>query len=219
MEADIYKTEPPKKPSTANRATSPDSCSCSRMEIGDLLERWKTIKSFSNEYDLVKCSSAFRDMKQCVMVQSPTLGQLQTAFGNKMKLWMQDQINNVTIIAGVRDKLLAPQILMLIDILTARPNIKASCLMNFLYGLVSGVWGRFYGSIDVMQIGEAWQAYLRQVKQTEVEIEEQAMQEQKARLQANEVRISYDEYRAAKLQEGITLPSLDKLLSKVTIKI
>lgn len=188
------------------------------MEMKDLLAQYKTIKSFGNDYDLMKKASSFRDTRDCVIAQSPVIGDLQTAYGSKMKLWMQDQINTLSVVAGVRDKLLAPQIVMLIEIFVSNPKVKASCLMNFFHRLISGKYGRFYGSIDVMQIGESWQEYLKEIKEIEISVEEELKAKAKAEREASEHRISFEEFRANQKAKGVDVPNLSELFGSILKK-
>lgn len=192
------------------------------MEIQDLLAKHKTIKSFGNEYGIIIHPEKYRNDVECINACSPTLNDLQVAYGSRMKVWLQEQIDLLQKITGVRDKLLAHQVVMLIETFLTNGNVKASMLMNFFHKLISGQYGRFYGSIDIMQIGECWQSYIENCRsiyndqKRKIRDEEQARLEAEKKLQFEKSRenaITYDEFRKIqKEQSGVDAPPLNQLL-------
>ena len=195
------------------------------MEIADLLARHKTIKSFGNEYSIIVHPENYRDDMECINACSPTLNDLSVAYGSRMKVWIQDQIDLLQTITGVRDKLLAHQVVMLIETFMTNGNVKASMLMNFFHKLISGQYGRFYGTIDIMQIGECWQSYveycrsiykdqkrmINEQKRATIEAEKQLQMEK-----SRENAITYEEFRKIqKEQSGIDAPAFNQLLQSI----
>lgn len=195
------------------------------MEIADLLAKHKTIKSFGNEYGIIINPERYRNDLECINACSPTLNDLQVAYGSRMKIWLKDQIDLLQTITGVRDKLLAHQVVMLIETFLTNGNVKASMLMNFFHKLISGQYGRFYGSIDIMQIGECWQSYVEYCRTTYkdqkrmIKEKKQAMIEAEKKMQMEKSRenaITYDEFRKIqKEQTGVDEPSFNQLLQSI----
>lgn len=190
-----------------------------------LLTTYKTIKSFGNDYSLIDHPERYRNELDCLNAYSPTLADLQVAYGSNAKVWIKKQIDMLQTISGVRDKLLAHQIVLLTETFMSNPNAKASMLLNFFHRLISGKYGRFYGSIDIMQIGEAWQSYIKQCndlyldQKRRFDAEERAKRDaEKERLHQESLRnaISYDEWRLRMGKEK-ELPSLSDL-AKTIIK-
>lgn len=169
----------------------------------------------------------YRNELDCINACSPTLNTLQTAYGSKMKVWLQDQINMLQSITGVRDKLLAHQVVMLIETFMTNGNVKASMLMNFFHKLIAGHYGRFYGSIDIMQIGEAWQSYIANCNEIYTAQVKRFKDEERAKRDAEKERqmeaerknaISWDEFRKIQKESyNIDVPSLN-VLSKQILK-
>lgn len=167
----------------------------------------------------------YRNELDCINACSPTLNTLQTAYGSKMKVWLQDQINLLQTLTGVKDKLLAHQVVMLIETFMTNGNVKASMLMNFFHKLISGQYGRFYGSIDIMQIGEYWQSYLENCRKIYNEQKRRIRDEKQAIIEAERKRefekscenaITYDEFRKIqKEQSGVDAPPLNQLLHSI----
>lgn len=188
------------------------------MEMKVLLERYETIENFESDHDLITKASDFRDTIECLVAESPSIGDLQIAYGSRTKIWIKKQIDSISTIAGVRDKLLAPQIVMLIEVFISNPKVKASCLMNFFHRLISGKYGRFYGAIDVMQIGESWQEYLKEIKEIEISVEEELKAKAKAEREASEHRISFEEFRANQKAKGVDVPNLSELFGSILKK-
>lgn len=186
-----------------------------------MLEKHKTIKSFGNEYGIMIKPEQYRNNVECINVCSPTLNDLQVAYGSKMKVWLKDQIDLLQTIAGVRDKLLAHQIVMLIETFMTDGNAKVSMLMNFFHSLIGGKYGSFYGSIDIMQIGSSWQEYIEECRSIyidqvrKIEKEERAKRDAEKEKQIEKERgntISWDEFcRIQKEQYGIDVPSARNL--------
>lgn len=195
------------------------------MEITDLLARHKTIKSFGNEYGIMITPEKYRNELDCINAYSPTLNDLQTAYGSKMKVWLQEQIDLLQTITGVRDKLLAHQVVMLIETFMTNGNVKASMLMNFFHKLISGQYGRFYGSIDIMQIGECWQSYIENCRliyndqQKRIKDEKHARFEEERKRQMEKSRenaITFDEFRRIqKERSGVDVPTFNQLLQSI----
>lgn len=195
------------------------------MEIADLLAKHKTIKSFGSEYGIIIHPERYRNDAECINAYSPTLGDLQVAYGSKMKVWLQEQIDLLQTITGVRDKLLAHQVVMLIETFLTNGNVKASMLMNFFHKLISGQYGRFYGSIDIMQIGECWQSYIENCRKIyndqkrRIREEKQAMIEAERKRQLEKSRenaITYDEFRRIQKEKtGVDMPHFNQLLQSI----
>lgn len=169
----------------------------------------------------------YRSDVDCINAYSPTLKDMQEVYGAMAKLWIQEQINMFQTITGVRNKLLAHQVVMLIETFLTNENVKASMLLNFFHKLIAGHYGRFYGSIDIMQIGEAWQAYIAncneiykaQVKRFKDEERANRDAEKERQIEAERKNaISWDEfYKIQKERYNIDVPSLN-VLSKQILK-
>lgn len=195
------------------------------MEIADLLAKHKTIKSFGSEYSIIINPEKYRNDADCINALSPTLNDLQVAYGSKMKLWIQEQIDLLQTITGVRDKLLAHQVVMLIETFLTNGNVKASMLLNFFHKLIAGQYGRFYGSIDIMYIGECWQSYIQTCRSIYNDQKRKIREEEQARIDAerkrqmdlhNENAITYEEFRRIqKEQSGLDLPTFNQLINSI----
>lgn len=169
----------------------------------------------------------YRSDVDCINAYSPTLKDMQEAYGATAKLWMQEQINMFQTITGVRDKLLAHQVVMLIETFLTNENVKASMLLNFFHKLIAGHYGRFYGSIDIMQIGEAWQSYIANCNEIYTAQVKRFKDEERAKRDAEKERqieaerknaISWDEFcKIQKEKYNIDVPSLN-VLSKQILK-
>lgn len=88
---------------------------------------------------------------------APLIAELIAAYEMKaVRVWVYAQLENLNVFVGAQNKIEPLQMSMLAEIiLTDYLYLKASELLLFFYQLKSGKYGKFYGSVDPLQISVA----------------------------------------------------------------
>lgn len=88
---------------------------------------------------------------------APAISSLVAAYGAKaVRVWVYAQLENLNVFVGAKNKIEPSQMSMLADIIiTDYFYLKASELLLFFHQLKSGRYGKFYGSVDPMQVSVA----------------------------------------------------------------
>lgn len=100
---------------------------------------------------------------QCYYAKFPTLSELDAAYGpGAGALWLVPQLKSLGEMSGAKQKLTTRQYRTLATQIAARhKDIKVSELLLLFAAIKSGRYGKFYGAVDPMQIGQAIDSYIK----------------------------------------------------------
>lgn len=92
--------------------------------------------------------------ERAIMCDAPTMTVLEEAYGkNAAAVWLVEQLTDLALYAGVKDKMDTRQYEQLATIIVNEFGyLKATELMLFFYRYKSGNYGKFYGSVDPITI-------------------------------------------------------------------
>lgn len=107
---------------------------------------------------------AIRDRRRIYFGQVPTLNVVSEAYGrNEAVAWVEIQLESLSEYAGAREKLTPAVLHELASIVVAKYwYLRLSEFMLFVAEFKAGTFGRFYGTVDPMVIGDALRRFDRQ---------------------------------------------------------
>ena len=161
-----------------------------------------------------------RDERRIYLGQAPTLNVIAQAYGiNHLLSWLEIQLAALAEYAGARDKMTEEALHDLATIILAKYwYLRLSEFMLFIAEFKAGTYGRFYGAVDPMVIGEALRRFDEQRQQEMDRIERQDRQRaEETEREASAQRVcSHREWLARKEIIGYILSGLQTHLNPLT---
>jgi len=156
--------------------------------------------------DKISLIMAITDQRRIFLGQAPELAVVSKLYGQKVTLsWLQVMLVRVNEYAGVKEKLSVIAMQDMANMITGMAwYLRMSEMMLFFAYLMSGRYGKFYGAIDPVAIGDAlWQFLQYRTAQMEY-LERQDEERQRAEKyeQWRAESVTYEEYRARRVEEG-----------------
>lgn len=180
-------------PSSEQQKPQQSSLVCSKRT--DLLKsRYGPLENFLRAHNPSTQLAVCENSSDCIFGDHPTLATVRAAYGyNAPIAWLVPQLYNLSEYCGCKDKLNSSQLEELAGILTANYYwLKVSEMMLFFHRFKSGMYGRFYGSIDPLVIMSSMRTF---VGERNVEIDRHEREESARRLaESRKNAITYTEY-------------------------
>ena len=130
------------------------SLACSQ-KVTSLRATFRNAEDFIERYNPDRQSYYLSRQYEAYTGSAPSFYILDQAFGkNTSKSWVLAQLFNLSEFCGCKDKLDTSQLKQTADIIVSGyyKNLKVSELSLFFAKVKQGIYGRFYGSVDPMQI-------------------------------------------------------------------
>lgn len=157
--------------------------------------RYGDRQSFMQVFHPDRLIAYTQDIERCFFGSAPSLHAVNAAYGaGTAEAWLVTQIEKVASFCGVRDKA-EQQTAELASLIAAEYTyMTVAELMLFFRRLMSGRYGRFYGSIDPLLIMQSLRTFADERSEAIARHEaEQAVARHKAWLN-NEKAITYEQY-------------------------
>lgn len=170
--------------------------------------------------DKTKQILLIRDRRRIYCGTAPELFIVREAFGSRSAvMWLKAQLQHLSEYAGARDKMTEEALHDLATIILAKYwYLRLSEFMLFIAEFKAGTYGRFYGTVDPMVIGEALRRFDAQRQQEMDRIERQDRQRaEETEREASAQRVcSHREWLARKEIIGYILSGLQTHLNPLT---
>ena len=156
-----------------------------------MARRYGTEVDFARTFSPDKQMDYCTDTARCLFGTAPALAQLNRAYNpTSARNWVAIQLSDINEFCSCQRKMTTDQIRQCAAMVaTEFFYLKVTELMLFCWRFKSGTYGRFYGSVDPMVILEALRRFARERDQAYA-----ARDRQKARPQADDNAISYEEW-------------------------
>lgn len=155
------------------------------------------MKTFNPGVQLSLC----QDSSACIFGDYPSLAVMKSAFGfNAPIAWLVPQLYNLSEYCGCRDKLQGAQLEECAGVIATNFYwLKISEMMLFFHRFKSGMYGRFYGSVDPLIIIEALRKF---VSERNTEIDKRESEERMRRIEeSRKGTMTYQEFLKLKQQQ------------------
>lgn len=133
-----------------------------RANAEKCLSRYGEAESFASVFGVANIAKYSANPDRCIAGTAPTIHVAECAYGESvMTAWMALNIEYINLVAGVKTLshdsalILAESILHNEDLCM----LKVTDLMLFVNQFVCGKYGKFYGEVDPMVIGNALYEY------------------------------------------------------------
>lgn len=138
------------------------------------------------------------DKRLCFFGRFPTLTMLNNAYGKNFAIvWLIPQITDVSEFCGCKDKITPAQVEQCATLIAQNYfYLKISELMLFFNRFKSGVYGRFYGSVDPFVIIVALRDFMRERNDAYFDHENEKEREKAAK--QREGTMTYEEWKRLK---------------------
>lgn len=181
--------EPQRSSSESSRRMMP-----AEVRTRNCLTKYGDRQKFMDTFTPVMQVKFCRDADRCYFGEAPTLATIAAAYGRGTPYaWLVPQLVELSEFCGCKGKLTDFQLEYGAKIIADNfQYLKVTELMLFFYQLKGGLYGRFYGSIDIMVITTALQQFCQERRDNYArrERELQAREREKERENA----ITYEEY-------------------------
>lgn len=167
------------------------------MEIAD---RYGDFKKFCETFSPTN-QSWFSDYpEKCYLGTAPTMVMIDNTYGKRTSsVWLSQQLIELNMFAK-GDKMDDYQVKETAKILASNYYyLKSTEFMLFFWRLKSGRYGKFFGAVDPITIGNFLQSFLAE-RNNEIGKYEQ---EQKAREKPKSKGISFEEYKKMKIERDL----------------
>lgn len=130
------------------------------MLVGRYGSREAFLAAFNPDFQRQICGRA----EECYFGDYPTLAALKAGYGdNAPTMWLVAQLYNLSEYCGCREKLQGTPLEDCASVVATDFHfLKVTELMLFFHRFKSGIYGRFYGSIDPLIITTSLRAFLKE---------------------------------------------------------
>ena len=173
----------------ARSALQPSRSSCANLPLRTTQERDKVLL----QYNPSRQTEIAADPERAFTEQCPTLAELRRDYGeNAPIMWLVAQLNDLNEYAGAK-KMDAPQMKAAARVLYADSYyLTLAEWMLFLYHVKAGKYGKFFGTVDALQLGVWLQSFKRERNDAH---ERRERSENVQRINAGRAEaVSYEEY-------------------------
>ncbi len=179
--------------------TQPDSSRVLQLRT-TLVSEYGSRESFLAVYNPDYQRKICGQVTECYFGDYPTLSTLKAGYGaNAPAMWLIPQLFNLSEYCGCRDKLQESQLKDCANVIAMDFHfLKVSELMLFFHRFKSGVYGRFYGSIDPLIITTSLRTFLGE--RAAVYDRREQEEREKARAEARKGAVTREQYLA--MREG-----------------
>lgn len=152
-------------------------------------------KKLAELYAPNKQSTYCEHTERCVLGTAPRLARVAEDYGKEFaKSWLVTQLYDLATFCGCKGKLSAEQYKDTASMILAKyPGLKLTEIMLYFYQCKAGDFGKFYGSIDPLQIMQGLKTFATQTR-GEIIDEVERRQRRRKRDEAAKRAVTYQEF-------------------------